>query len=192
MKKINLILVILSLLFCSCSKDEDINGNGSHKGHDYVDLGLSVKWATCNIGASDPTDFGDYYSWGETKVKDDYSDDGMQNIGSNISGTKYDVARAKWGGKWRMPTLAEWKELMMMCTWEYKQGGYLITGKNGNSIFLPTAGYWEDEFEGGEGYYWTSTLYEEGYPYSIIFDRWDYDTDDSIYAGHGHTVRAVY
>lgn len=124
-----------------------------------VDLGLSVKWAGWNIGASGPEEIGDYYAWGETETKSLYSilnyefykgwpspllkklDGGI----TEISGTKYDVARMKWGGSWRMPTKAEIMELATRCTvvdlYEFKkQLGYLFIGPNGNSIFLPNSG----------------------------------------------------
>ena len=125
-----------------------------------VDLGLSVKWAGWNIGASSPEEFGDYYSWGEIETKSDYSlanykyfkdrpdrnyitESQFTNIGYNISGTQYDVAHVKWGGKWRMPTIDELKELYY-CErkWIQYKGicGELIIGPNGNSIFLPQAG----------------------------------------------------
>ena len=93
-----------------------------------VDLGLSVCWAGWNVGASSPEEYGDYYAWGETIDKSDYTEDSYQyyngsdyvNIGSNISGTRYDVARAQWGGSWRMPTNAEFEELINRCTWTWR------------------------------------------------------------------------
>lgn len=122
-----------------------------------VDLGLSVKWATCNIGAVLPEECGNYYAWGETEPKEiydwdtyiywsdlnfdgDYSSSEITNIGSNISGTQYDVAKLEWGEQWRMPTKEEFEELLN-CEWEQKYvngcHGYEVTGPNGNSIFLP-------------------------------------------------------
>lgn len=110
-------------------------------GHDFVDLGLSVLWATCNIGASNPEDFGDYYAWGETETKTEYSYTNYKwSKGSGYSLTKYcndssygnnnysdtkttldpddDVAHVKWGGNWRMPSHAEIEELIKNCTVE--------------------------------------------------------------------------
>ena len=139
--------------------------------HGYVDLGLSVKWATCNVGASSPSDYGDYYAWGETSTKSGYDEDNsktlyksMGNIGGNSS---YDVASYRWGGSWRMPTKAELEELETKCTWTWTtQGGhngYKVTGKNGKSIFLPAAGWrygTSPDSVGEYGNYWSSTPYE--------------------------------
>ena len=118
--------------------------------HEYVDLGLSVMWATCNIGASKPEDYGNKYAWGETKTKSSYTknnsityDKYMKNITGNA---QYDAATANWGGKWRMPTREDFKELINKCTWNYTtqngKQGYKVTGPNGNSIFLPSMEYW--------------------------------------------------
>lgn len=146
-----------------------------------VDLGLSVKWACCNVGASVPEGYGGYYAWGETEEKSNYTPltykyylgdldgDGdyyesneYQNIGSNISGTSYDVAHVKWGGSWRMPTLLEIEELCNKCSWEWTSvngvSGQKVTGPNGNSIFLPAASYryvTEVSNRGSYGYYWS-------------------------------------
>ena len=140
-------------------------------GHEYVDLGLSVKWATCNVGANKPEDYGNYYAWGETKTKSDYSLSNSVTYGksfSDIGGkSQYDAARANWGGTWRLPTKAEQQELLDNCTWKWttQNGvkGYKVTGPNGNSIFLPAAGYrggWSLYGAGEDGYYWSSTPYE--------------------------------
>jgi len=123
--------------------------------HEYVDLGLSVKWATCNIGANSPEDVGDYYAWGETSVKYSYVEDNYRwyHDGhyelpgglSDIAGSDYDVAHVKWGGKWRLPTLYEIKELTDNCTSTFTTingiSGRLITGPNGKSIFIPAGGW---------------------------------------------------
>ena len=137
-------------------------------GHEYVDLGLSVKWATCNVGASSPEDYGDYFAWGETKTKSTYYNDNSVTYGkkfSDIGGqSQYDAARAKWGGTWRLPTKAELEELKNKCIWKWttQNGvkGYKVTGPNGNSIFLPAAGYRYGsslDYAGGYGSYWSST-----------------------------------
>ncbi len=118
-----------------------------------VDLGLSVKWASCNLGATKPEQYGNYYAWGETSPKTQYSEDNYSyynksttnyiDIGYDIKGTAYDAATVNLGKGWRMPTKAEMAELVDKCVWEWKQingiNGYLITG-NGNSIFMPAAG----------------------------------------------------
>lgn len=167
----------------------DCEYTSSHNDHEYVDLGLSVKWATCNVGATKPEEYGDYFAWGETKPKSTY--DWITYKWCNGSGytlTKYcydrdfgtvdckktldlsdDAARANWGGSWRMPTKAEQDELLEQCTWTLttrnRVNGYKVTSKkNGNSIFLPAAGYRNDsslDRAGSFGYYWSSSLREE-------------------------------
>lgn len=121
-----------------------------------VDLGLSVYWATCNLGADAPEEGGDRYAWGETKTKtkggkDDYSyyDSNTEtyiDIGQDISGTEYDAATVNLGSDWKMPTATEMGELYNNCKWEWTQingvNGYKVTGKNGNSIFFPKGDYW--------------------------------------------------
>lgn len=131
-------------------------------GHEFVDLGLSVKWATCNVGANKPEEYGDYYAWGETETKKSYSLSTYKWCnGSNTTYTKYctnssygtvdnkttlepedDVAHVKWGGKWRMPSTNEQRELCQNCNWTWKTingiNGYEIRSMiNDNSIFLP-------------------------------------------------------
>ena len=154
---------------------------GKLNGYDWVDLGLSVKWATQNVGASSPSDYGGYFAWGETRTKSSYDwsncfdclDDegdswGIYKIGgkTSISPTSgHDTARENWGGTWRMPTEAEFKELCTKCKWTWPSqaghNGYKVTGPNGNSIFLPADGYrYSTDRNGnfGGGYYWSSTL----------------------------------
>lgn len=122
--------------------------------HDCADLGLSVKWATCNIGAEKPEDAGGYYAWGETEEKDAYSfnsykyidsNGSLTDIGDNICGTQYDVASELWGHSWQMPTKEQMEELLEECDWVSAVvngvNGYKVFGKNGNYIFLPAAGY---------------------------------------------------
>ena len=137
-----------------------------------VDLGLSVCWAGWNVGATSPEGYGNYYAWGEISTKSNYSESSYQyhngsyvNIGSNISGTQYDVARAQWGGSWRMPTKAEFEELIDRCTWTWTSyngvNGYKITGPNGRSIFLPAAGTaTELSNRGVSGDYWSGSFHE--------------------------------
>ena len=161
-------------------------------GHEYVDLGLSVKWATCNVGASKPEDNGDYFAWGETYTKSSYDIDNCEtyykNI-SNIGGTSCDVARVKWGGTWRMPTKDEFQGLIDNCTWTWTTqngaNGYKVTSKkNGKSIFLPAAGnrygtslrharcYSYFHHDSCHGHYWSSTPYESSTQdaYYLAFD----------------------
>ena len=131
---------------------------------EYVDLGLSVKWATFNVGASKPEDYGDYFAWGETETKDKYSWATYKWCdGTSTNMTKYntedrktilepadDVAQVHWGGKWRMPTKEEIEELIDNCTWSesIQNGvkGYVVTSKHtGNSIFFPYSGYFNHD-----------------------------------------------
>lgn len=133
---------------------------GSDNGHDWVDLGLTsgTRWATCNIGAADPTKIGDYFSWGETKAKETYSGSnyayGTAN-GPDFSATKYEVgfsvletaddaATANWGDKWAMPTPTQISELASECDWEYVAqpvaGFKAKSRKNSNYVFFPAAG----------------------------------------------------
>ena len=119
-----------------------------------IDLGLSVLWSDINLGATTPEGFGEYFAWGETKPKEQYSKDNYMHydhsmnqyldIGEDISGTKYDAAHVNLGNGWRMPTRTELQELIKNCEWEWvKSGntlGYKITGKNGNYIFMPAGG----------------------------------------------------
>ena len=152
-------------------------------GHEYVDLGLpsGLKWATCNVGASSPEEYGDYYAWGEIKTKEDYSKSNSKTYGksmSDISGNStYDVARAKWGGSWRLPTKKELEELKNKCKWEWTtingKKGYKVTGPNGNSIFLPAAGYRSGlslYYAGEYGYCCSSTPYESNDFYAYYLD----------------------
>ena len=151
--------------------------------YQYVDLGLSVKWATFNVGASKPEEYGDYFAWGETRPKTvyDWSTYKWCN-GSQKSLTKYnckssngsvdnktvlelsdDAARASWGGEWRMPTYNELSELRSNCIWTRTTmngiDGYKVTSKvNGNYIFLPAAGQRSGNNQSGgntSGYYWS-------------------------------------
>lgn len=162
---------------------------GTINGHEWVDLGLpsGLKWATCNVGATNPWEYGGYYAWGETEEKDDYSWETYKWCnGSSNTMTKYctdsiygtvdnktvldhedDVAHVKWGGSWRMPTSEELDELLNNCNWDWVTlngvNGYNVTGPNGNIIFLPAAGNKSGaEFNGlaTVGYYWLGSLYE--------------------------------
>lgn len=189
--------LIIPLCFFSCSKDE--NNNASNvvvidksqyglitegkdynplNGHEAVDLGLSVDWASCNLGAVSPEDYGEYYAWGETQTKgpfywsnyslwtDDYRKyDGEDNL--FILEEEDDAAHVQWGGCWRMPTSEEWQELIDCCMWNSTSlngvPGIMITAPNGNSIFLPKAGHRYDSSSYHEkGHvcdYWASSLY---------------------------------
>ena len=175
---------------------------------EYVDLGLpsGLKWAKCNLGASKPSDYGDYYAWGETAPKAVYdwatykwmqagksewkyitkytiADGKTEGIWYDSSGAFIgdnktvlvaadDAATQQLGSPWRMPTADEIKELLDKCTWTRTTqdgvNGYQVDGPNGNAIFLPAAGNRKDsglEYDGSQGYYWSSSLYGTSYTY---------------------------
>ena len=209
MKKMRLIkllvplLVISGIFFTSCTKKENQSAGKA------IDLGLSVKWANCNVGALIPEGVGGYYAWGETEEKDEYTDsaykyydsNGDIDIDSSISGTQYDVARVKWGGSWRMPTKEEMEELVDKCTWEWTSSngvsGYLVTGPSGYSIFLPAAGSrygTNGPLRDCFGDYWSGTLDDSESAYDLHFDgtgRGNYWCCDNYRRWHGLSVRPV-
>ena len=188
---------IASDAITSMTIDTNAPVTGSTNGHDWVMIG-GVKWATMNVGATTvaglpSTCYGDYYAWGETTTKNDYSWSTYRYCnGSETSLTKYcnkssygyngytdsravlessdDAATANWGGKWRMPTSAEWADLYnknnFTWTWTTQDGhnGYTVTSKkNGNSIFLPAAGCrtgTSTSSAGSNGNYWSSSISE--------------------------------
>ena len=181
--------------------------------HEAVDLGLSVKWAPCNVGAESPEDYGDYFAWGETKTKSDYSSSTSITYGLSISVLKsrgiigadgnltaaYDAATENWGDEWRMPTKAELDELRTKCDWEWTKmnglSGYKVTGPNGNSIFLPAAGIRRDTSlydAGSYGDYWSATPYSDSYcAYGLDFNDDYYDWSYGN-RGTGLAVRPVF
>ena len=187
MKKILIPLMLLCSIAAYAQGTNMINGN------EYVDLGLpsGTLWATCNVGALSPEECGEYFAWGETSAKKKYNWETLKYC-KNKNGTNFskynegkgavgtidnktcldlgdDVARQNWGGSWRMPTLQDWQELIDNCIWKQTtQGGYngykVTSNKNGESIFLPAAG-WRGDSEltcvGESGQYWSSTLNSE-------------------------------
>lgn len=190
MKRIYMIMLMIGAMMMSCNPKDDDNhggnnpnvGNEQHNGHEYVDLGLpsGLKWATCNVGANSPEDYGNYYAWGETQtaLDNNYIDDNCGSYGKSLEELRtlgyidennnltpqYDAAAANWGGNWRMPTKAECRELVNICTWKWARVnrvfGLRVTGPNGNSIFLPAAGYRYVSslyYAESYGYYWSST-----------------------------------
>ena len=171
MRRIKNIFVCIGLTvlaFVSCKRTSTYNG------HEYVDLGLSVKWATCNVGAQNPEDYGNYYAWGEIRPKTIYTWKGYRFLTSgserlsDFKFSKYDpddiilkktvlepaddVANVEWGGDWRMPTKEEIEELTLNCDWVWTTqngvNGVRITSKvegyTDRSIFIPAAGYKDD------------------------------------------------
>ncbi len=191
----------------------------NHNGHEYVDLGLpsGLKWATCNVGAIKPEEYGDYFAWGETTPKQSYEESNYKWYKKSFFGgaykiTKYkdereslleytdDAARVNWGGSWRMPTRAEYDELRNHCTWEWTtlngiQGCKVTSKKNGNSIFLPAAGYRNDSSlrnAGSFGNYWSSSL-STNFSYNAYYLSFGSGSVDWIFYKRydGHSVRPV-
>lgn len=206
---------------------------GTADGHAWVDLGLSVKWATCNVGADSPAEYGDYFAWGETSPKSVYTWESyrFRQSGENwkdVTFSKYntqngrgvvdnkmvldlsdDPAHANWGGSWRTPTEKELEELVTQCSWAWiildGRKGYEVTSKvNGNSIFLPAAGFrYEADPEvkgvgiyGYQGYYWTSSLRSNRSPGGRDFGSYIHFRSNEISQGgddrnEGFTIRPV-
>ena len=200
----------------------------SQEEHEWVDLGLpsGTLWATCNVGADSPEDYGDYFAWGETEpkvvynfssykwYKEDYRDEyGNLHYGGY---TKYtsgnesyngfvdnkmeldledDAAYVNWGASWRMPTMEQFDELCMNCTWEWTTRNGVVcvslTGPNGNTLFLPAAGYRFDVslyLAGSDAIYWTRTREpEDRFAYVVAFVY----SSGATYRVVGYTVRPV-
>ena len=178
-----------------------------------VDLGLSVKWADFNLGASKPSDTGNYYRWGDTYIPLVYSTDGYKFFHgretvptTSIAGGAYDAAYDNLGSPWRMPTKEEFNELKDGCTWTQEtvdgMAGWRATGGNGNSIFLPFVGYREGNPSntpglGETGFYWTAN-YASGPEYQESVKAWEFQIEaagqklrnDGI-GHHGHAIRPV-
>ena len=185
-----LLFTMFSCFAVSCTKDN--GGNGSYKGHEYVDLGLpsGTMWATCNVGADTPSEYGEYFAWGETTPKDTYnwstykycngdynqltkycpqSDFGYNGFTDDLKTLQPsdDAATANWGEGWSTPTYNQWVELLTKCSHSWttinEVKGCLFTARNGNSIFLPAGDSRYDEesrITGDEGSYWSSTLHQ--------------------------------
>lgn len=172
---------------------------GIINGHEWVDLGLSVKWAICNVGASYPEDAGDLLAWGETTPKKKYkiSKDPL-NFDNMTIDSAHDAARINWSGSWRMPYESEWRELIDQCVWSWTEqdgrGGYIIIGPNGASIFLPVTGYRHESshYEANTGgYYWSSSQNGDTTDsFHLKFNENDYNVE-FIRQGFGQSVRPV-
>ena len=219
MKKILLLItLILSFPFISCGDDKDEQDN--LKEHEWVDLGLpsGTLWATCNIGADNPEEYGDYFAWGETAPKEVYEWSTYKwNDRSNGKFTKYctdskygtidnntellsedDAAYVNWGKNWRMPSLEQIRELINCCSWLWTTrngvNGQLVTGPNGNTMFLPAAGNRQKlhHCDAGMGYYLSRTLKSDqpGFACGLYLGPagwlWGYGHRE-----YGQTVRAV-
>lgn len=167
-----------------------------------VDLGLSVKWASFNVGAAKPEQYGGLYGWGDatgTKTSTDNSEYPTPKPPKNISGTKYDIAHRKWGGAWRLPTRAEEEELVQKCDWKkdtyHGVKGYTVTGPNENQIFLPAVGgriknktYYQ--VDGAD--YWSGTLGDDRETaYYLYYYIGEVPTVGTLPRHYGFAVRAV-
>lgn len=187
-----------------------------------IDLGLSVKWASFNLGASKPEEYGNYYKWGETEPADDKGWETYKLAkGVNDKLTKYcsdsrygyhgftddknrlepmdDAATVNLGGKWRMPTLDEIRELINKCKREWTtindMRGICVTGPNGQSVFFPAAGYRNHIYNslygiGSSGNYWSATLNSSNYSYDLYFYSRSWDLG-SLYRAFGRSIRPV-
>ena len=221
MKKNVLLIFILAmtmgLMACGGDDDEKVpeEVKDPYNGHEYVDLGLSVKWASFNIGATKPEGYGDYYAWGETETKSTYEWSNYKYcVDSPSTLTKYctdseygmvdkktvlelsdDVAHVKWGGNWRIPTKYEMAELIENCTWTWTtlngvEGCKVASKVNGNSIFLPAA-------SGGmgtpRGSYWSSSICSghDGYASYLFLDSRSWNWGYNMFRSEGMSVRAV-
>lgn len=187
------------LLLHTLNSAAQSSATGIILGHEYVDLGLSVMWATCNVGATQPGECGQYFAWGEGQPKDEYTDSNSATY-EKTDITFVDAATAQWFSAWRMPTAEECQELITQCTWKWTtlkgQSGYMVKSKvNGKTIFLPSAGY-RDGIEVYElsdmGFYWSSTTFADDTEYARYLE---FDTAKRRLRGDyryiGRTVRAV-
>ena len=217
MKKLAIMISCIATILVGCNNNTTSEEstevkrtyNKSINGHEYVDLGLSVKWATCNVGANYPHEVGDLYAWGEIKTKDDYNSLNSEtedvNIGDDIGeNPNYDAATANWGSTWRMPTKWEALELVNNCTWECVSlngmNGIKITGPNGNYIFLPVTHVlcnymWGSSYEHGK--YWTSSTgsygnrHAAGYKIAPSKDNCEFEVRSNEFRFSGHAIRPV-
>ena len=202
------------LAMSGCNRDDDeeswgesvriSRATGELAGHEYVDLGLpsGILWATCNVGANSPQEYGDYYAWGETTTKVNYDEGHYTYSGPldnpTILSASNDAATANWGNGWRMPNIEEFEELLRYCTYRpatYRRiNGFHFIGPNGNSIFLPAAGYCDHnalEYCTSEGYYWSRTYYNR--EMVLHFEIYGCNISDYSYYGRfaGRSVRPV-
>lgn len=212
--------IVVAVIASGCGKERqtDVTNNIEPAAiHDFVDLGLpsGTLWATCNVGADNPEDFGDYFAWGETEPKDYYDWDNYKYcicVDGIYKLNKYydddsltvlepcdDAVRANWGNEWRMPTKEEYDELYRETTfiWTKINGVYgrLLTGSNGNSIFMPATGFLlGSQFIGpGLGIYWSSSLQTVSLvsAWSLHFDWENCHVCATYERSRGHVVRAV-
>lgn len=175
-----------------------------------VDLGLSVKWAGWNVGATSPEEYGGLYGWADPsgkKVSGNKNEYPSENPPINICGTKYDIAHAQWGDDWRLPTIEEMEELMNKCKWKWisyrKTNGYKVTGPNGQSIFLPAGGVRSGSLgnkilqvgrvynKSQEGHYMTGSSYSKTHSIPFLYFHSGRYGDATDGRSTGYSVRPV-
>lgn len=173
--------------------------------HGAVDLGLSVLWASCNLGAVTPEGYGSYFAWGETEPKKTYTEEnyvhrsgaGYLPLGNSIASSEYDVATKMWGKEWHIPTIEEIDELTQKCTWTWtaQEGvnGYRVTGPSGESIFLPAAGQWREDAMnvGSTGYYWSASASKDYQNAAYNLNFTGYNGRWSANRSYGFCIRPV-
>ena len=185
----------------------------THNGYEYVDLGLSVKWATCNVGATSPEQAGLYFAWGETTgytaeqvpgvrafTEDEYKAGPAASISADLT-LEQDAAHINMGGKWRMPTKDEYQELLDNCNvvWTNDYNGTGVVGRiftskvNGNSVFFPAAGGCTNSYVGyvgSDGSYWSATCLSSADAWELGFNSGSQRLySDNRY--YGYSVRGV-
>ena len=201
-KTITVIILTIAII-CAAGCKKDNSTNGTYNGHDYIDLGLpsGTFWATCNVGANSPEEYGDYNQLTKYCSQSDFGYNGFTDDLNTLQPSD-DAATANWGEGWSTPTYNQWVELLRKCThsWTTINGvkGCLFTARNGNSIFLPAGDSRYDEESrliGDEGSYWSSTLHQympdgvKGFQFIISFE--DCDLYNTFGRAYGRTVRAV-
>ena len=220
-----ILLVFTMILLVGCKKEKNDTVSDTDYEYIDLGLPSGTLWAVCNVGASSPEEIGNYFSWGETETKDfydwkhykycEYADDdylltkyctnsnyGFNGFVDNLTVLELtdDAVCANWGANWRMPTREEFDELYQNTTftWTTINGveGRLMTGSNGNSIFLPATGFIMDDelICTGLGIYWSSTLQSNSQvaAFSLHFDNVNCHVCGTYERSRGHVVRAVY
>lgn len=206
------VVVIAVGVWAYMTREAVVTVSGTAQGHDYVDLGLpsGTLWATCNVGASSPEEYGDYFAWGETKPKNTYDwstyfdthDGGNTFLKYNARKTELDLANDAaykyWGNGWRMPSKEQLDELREECTWRWTQmngvyGCEVKSKTNGSSLFLPAAGYYDGSSLGNDGswgHYWSRSFKSSNNAYDVYFTL-GYVRRSNYFRNCGQSVRPV-